>query len=53
MVHSLPYAAASSARPLDIGVVVDVGWDLLDFAVPHLRQYWRDHAGPLNRLKRP
>jgi hypothetical protein len=38
------YAGVYRRRLLDAGVVVEAGRGLLDFAVPHLRQYLREHA---------
>ena len=41
------YAGVYRRRLLDAGVVVDAGRGLLDFAVPHLRQYLREHAASM------
>lgn len=42
--ESTKYAGVYRRRLLDAGVVVDAGRGLLDFAVPHLRLYLREHA---------
>ena len=35
------YAGVYRRRLIDAGVIVDAGWGLIDFAVPHLRAYLR------------
>ncbi|RFA17558.1 AAA family ATPase [Subtercola boreus] len=38
------YAGVYRRRLIDAGVIVNAGRGLLDFSVPHLRQYLREHA---------
>jgi hypothetical protein len=45
--ESTKYAGVYRRRLLDAGIIVDAGRGLLDFAVPHLRQYLREHASSL------
>lgn len=45
--ESTKYAGVYRRRLLDAGVVVDAGRGLLDFAVPHLRPYLREHAASM------
>lgn len=42
--ESTKYAGVYRRRLIDAGVIVNAGRGLLDFAVPHLRQYLREHA---------
>jgi hypothetical protein len=38
------YAGVYRRRLMDAGVIINAGRGLLDFSVPHLRQYLREHA---------
>lgn len=46
--ESTKYAGVYRRRLLDAGVIVDAGRGLLDFAVPHLREYLREHAASMH-----
>lgn len=46
--ESTKYAGVYRRRLLDAGIIVDAGRGLLDFAVPHLRQYLREHAASMH-----
>lgn len=43
----ITYAGVYRRRLLDAGVIVEAGYGMLNFAVPHLREYLREHAASL------
>ncbi len=47
------YAGVYRRRLLDAGVIVEAARGLLDFAVPHLREYLREHAASMYQPNLP
>lgn len=47
------YAGVYRRRLLDAGIIVDAGRGLTDFAVPHLREYLREHTDSMSQSNLP
>ncbi|KFI97315.1 hypothetical protein [Bifidobacterium stellenboschense] len=44
MGKSVKYAGRYRMRLLEVQVIVDKGYGKVDFAIPYLREYLREHA---------